>query len=56
MIRNEIGCCNRWGRYAFRWRTYRSMHHWIKDFKENDCWEGYDELKKFDQYIKEKFR
>ena len=33
MIRNEIGCYNRWGRFAFRWRTYRSMHHWWRLMK-----------------------
>lgn len=33
MIRNEIGIYNRWGRFAFRWRTYRGMHHWWKDYK-----------------------
>lgn len=42
MIRNEIGCYNRWGRYAFRWRTYRGMHHWIEHLKLNNCWDGYD--------------
>jgi hypothetical protein len=54
MIRNEIGCYNRWGRFAFRWRTYR-MHHWIRVLKDQGCWEGYDECKKVDQYISEKF-
>lgn len=41
MIRNEIGLYNRWGRFAFRWRSYRGMHHWVRDLKDADCWEGY---------------
>ena len=42
MIRNEIGLYNRWGRFAFRWRSYRGMHHWVRDLKDVDCWEGYN--------------
>lgn len=40
MIRNEIGCYNRWGRFAFRWKTYRGMHHWIRTLKDSDAWDG----------------
>jgi len=53
MIRNEIGCCNRWGRYAFRWRTYRSMMHSLSCLKEQGCWNGYNDLKKLDSMCSE---
>jgi len=55
MIRNEIGLYNRWGRFAFRWRSYRAMHHWIRDLKEANCWKGYGEFKRFDTMFKETF-
>lgn len=50
MIRNEIGLYNRWGRFAFRWRSYRGMHHWIDVLREQGCWNGYHDLKIFDKF------
>ena len=55
MIRNEIGLYNRWGRFAFRWRTYRFMHHWIGCLKNDNLWYGYHQNCKFNKFLKENY-
>ena len=51
MFRNEIGCYNRWGRFAFRHRSYRVMMHCISEYKHDEIALGkpwnYHSFKKF---------
>ncbi|NTW91439.1 MAG: hypothetical protein HGA35_05895 [Erysipelotrichaceae bacterium] len=55
MIRNEIGLYNRWGRYAFRWRSYRAMMHSVSNLIKLGKYKNYADLKEFEKGLDWRF-
>jgi hypothetical protein len=45
-----------WGRFAFRWRSYRAMLHSISVLMDCNDWKGYGDLKEFEKYLDGRFK